>query len=516
MVLETASQQTNKLFDELNQYLVYLAAAAVYNTTLHPLARFPGPKLRGAFYFPQYWDIYIGDTHHKIKGLHDAYGDTVRISPSTLSYTNSQAWKGRERYLAYPTSAILALIHVIDIYGNRQGKHVIPKDKEFYHGLVAEAPNIIISYGADHARIRRLLSHAFSEVALREQEQLITYYLDVLVEKLYQQMAGRAQGKINIVEWYNFTSFDILSDLCFAESFNALKEERYHPWVATIFRSLKLDQRFRVLRAYPVLGKVILGLLPLLPQVAKAEAEHRALTAHETEQRLNRQTDRKDFMSYILRHNDQKGMTRDEIKGTTGALIIAGSETTATLLSGATFFLLKNPACLLKAVDEVRNAFAHTSDITFASVAAQLPYLDACLDESLRLYPPVPSTLPRRTGPEGAIINGDLVPPNVSVGVHPWSASLSATNFKDPYSFVPERWLGEEHYANDNRAASRPFLLGPRNLAYAEMRSILARVLWHFDLELCEESRDWAKQKVFALWDKPALNVRLRSRGTKV
>lgn len=44
------------------------------------------------------------------------------------------------------------------------------------------------------------------------------------------------------------------------------------------------------------------------------------------------------------------------------------------------------------------------------------------------------------------------------------------------------------------------------------MRSILARVLWHFDLELCDESSDWARQKVFILWDKPALNVRLRAR----
>ena len=47
------------------------------------------------------------------------------------------------------------------------------------------------------------------------------------------------------------------------------------------------------------------------------------------------------------------------------------------------------------------------------------------------------------------------------------------------------------------------------------MRSILARVLWHFDMELCEESRDWANQKVFILWEKPALDVRLRARDLR-
>jgi cytochrome P450 len=107
-------------------------------------------------------------------------------------------------------------------------------------------------------------------------------------------------------------------------------------------------------------------------------------------------------------------MTREEIKATCRILIVAGSETTATLLSGATFLLLKNPSAMKKAVDEVRNNFVHASDITFASVTAQLPYLDACLEESLRLYPPVPSVLPRRTGPEGDIINGRFIPPDVS------------------------------------------------------------------------------------------------------
>lgn len=115
-----------------------------------------------------------------------------------------------------------------------------------------------------------------------------------------------------------------------------------------------------------------------------------------------------------MRYNDQKGMTREEIKATCRILIIAGSETTATLLSGATFLLLKNPSAMKKAVDEVRNTFVHASDITFASVTAQLPYLNACLEESLRLYPPVPSVLPRRTGPEGDIINGRFIPPEVS------------------------------------------------------------------------------------------------------
>ncbi len=51
-----------------------------------------------------------------------------------------------------------------------------------------------------------------------------------------------------------------------------------------------------------------------------------------------------------------------------------------------------------------------------------------------------------------------------------------------------------------------------QGLAMAEMRSILARVLWHFEFSLCEESEYWDDQKVFVLWEKPELWVKLKAR----
>lgn len=47
------------------------------------------------------------------------------------------------------------------------------------------------------------------------------------------------------------------------------------------------------------------------------------------------------------------------------------------------------------------------------------------------------------------------------------------------------------------------------SLAYAEMRLILARVLWNFDLDMMPDSKDWDKQGVFFLWDKKELHVKL-------
>src|ERR1700693_4910894 len=96
----------------------------------------------------------------------------------------------------------------------------------------------------------------------------------------------------------------------------------------------------------------------------------------------------------------------------------------------------------------------------------------------------------RITGREGNIILDRFVPGSTSVTVSHWSCYRSPDNFGDPDRFAPERWLGDEHYKNDRKKALQPFSLGPRNclgmnLAYAEVRIILAPPLWEFDIELC-------------------------------
>lgn len=106
-----------------------------------------------------------------------------------------------------------------------------------------------------------------------------------------------------------------------------------------------------------------------------------------------------------------------------------------------------------------------------------------------------------------------------SVQVQQYASSHSPSNFKSPDSFVPERWLSNppHEYANDDRAARASFSLGPRNcigrnLAYAEMRLILAKICFNFDLELDEKrSGKWIEeQKIFGLWEKGPLWVKLR------
>lgn len=237
-------------------------------------------------------------------------------------------------------------------------------------------------------------------------------------------------------------------------------------------------------------------------------------------------------------------MTTSEIVETSAILMTAGAETAATSLASATFQLLKHPHAYKRVTGEVRAAFNSNDDMRIKTVG-QLPYLNAVIEEVLRIYPPAAGNFTRRTDARGATVCGEFIPPNVSrvwissknneelermtanktfyqtcLGVHQWSANHSASNFADPDDFVPERWLLNKpaKYNNDKIAAMQAFSYGPRNcvgrsLAYYEVRSVLCRMLFNFDMELQPESEEWTtKQKFHILWEKPPLMVKLTER----
>lgn len=123
-------------------------------------------------------------------------------------------------------------------------------------------------------------------------------------------------------------------------------------------------------------------------------------------------------MDSMLRNSGTKdGLTHEELVANANILIIAGSETTATILCGVTYWLLKSPDALAKVTTEVRSIMKSETDISVSSVAAKLPYMQACIDEAFRMYPPVPTGLTRMTI-EPTLISGYEIPPGVSRNLH--------------------------------------------------------------------------------------------------
>jgi cytochrome P450 len=154
----------------------------------------------------------------------------------------------------------------------------------------------IVTDNENHTRMRKLLSHAFSDSALREQEPLIQSYCNLLITRLYDQIEGPSKGKVDIVSWLNFTTFDILGDLAFGESFLSLENGEHHDFVSTIFGSLKGAAVLRLLNGYTITRLILHALLAWVPAMGKARKDLDSYTVETVTKRLEKQTDRKDFL----------------------------------------------------------------------------------------------------------------------------------------------------------------------------------------------------------------------------
>lgn len=95
---------------------------------------------------------------------------------------------------------------------------------------------------------------------------------------------------------------------------------------------------------------------------------------------------------------------------------IAGGETVATFLTATTYYLCKTPGALQKLKAEIRDRFQSYEEID-ASAALQLPYLQAVINEGLRIFPPGSQGFPR-TSP-GAYVDGFWVPAGVIIPIPP-------------------------------------------------------------------------------------------------
>ena len=150
---------------------------------------------------------------------------------------------------------------------------------------------------------------------------------------------------------------------------------------------------------------------------------HNAFVNEKVQARLNRESDtterevkrERDFISYLLRNKvDQDALSQQEVTINASILVIAGSETTATAMAGITYWLSRSPTALKKATEEVRRVFDSDDDISFSTANSQrMPYLAACIEEGLRMYPPTPAELPRVVE-KSMNIAGHVVPENVS------------------------------------------------------------------------------------------------------
>ncbi|KAK4643845.1 hypothetical protein QC761_404580 [Podospora bellae-mahoneyi] len=481
--------------------IMILLSTVLYNLLLHPLRSLPGPKLWAATPIPYTRAWLSGRMSSNIHRLHERYGDVIRVAPNRVSFAHPDAYNA--------------------IRGHRKaGQPEHGKDPVFYK---MSMHNILGANREDHSRFRKILSHGFSAKAMQDQQPLITQYIDLLMDRLHElTKGGREEAVTDMGAWFNFTTFDIIGDLSFGAPFGCLESSSYHPWVTAILNGVKEFAMLLVMNwFFPSFSRVVKVLTPW-HHPAKHTNEQAEFARVQVVKRLNSGVVRPDFVQALTngsQANNGRPLKIEEMAMNARLLIMAGSETTATALSATTYYLATYPRVQTRLAEEVRGQFKSEDEINFFSVN-RLTYMLAVLDEAMRLFPPVPANLPRKAAKGGDVILGWQIPENTGLEIWPWAVNHLSRNFTEPDKFIPERWLGGDSFEGiafdkSRHSALQPFSVGPRNcigknLAYVEMRVILARFIWNFDLALADEkSQTFPKAKSFGLWVKKPLNIRL-------
>ncbi|KAJ2815570.1 hypothetical protein FBU31_006879 [Coemansia sp. 'formosensis'] len=181
-------------------------------------------------------------------------------------------------------------------------------------------------------------------------------------------------------------------------------------------------------------------------------------------------------------------MTSSQVTTETILTLMAGADTSSNTLSWTTHLLLLHPRCLAKVVAEVRSAFKPEQLITFKEAKERLPYLEACVYESMRMQP-VSGNLPRCIPRGGVVLQKYFIPEGLTCSVGISAANMNSTVWEKPYVYRPERFLGNDERKRKLLTFSAGVRVCPgKNLAWMEITTTLANVLNRYDMEMPEDS----------------------------
>lgn len=234
-----------------------------------------------------------------------------------------------------------------------------------------------------------------------------------------------------------------------------------------------------------------------------------------------------DIMKYFLQDynsKEPKAMHHiDVIYSDAQAVMTGGTDTIAAAMSFAFYYMARDSTVQDKLRSELQPLFGRTVSSEFTNLdlgEAEAPYLNAVINETMRLDNPTCANGPRMTPPEGIEVDGVFIPGEtlLYVPIHSmhrseylfepalsclrsWSyhsiiwrrpfltaAILTGSKyFKEPNSFIPERWTTRPDLVIDKRAYN-PFLLGPYNcvgkrLAMIVLRFTIAYTVWNYDFK---------------------------------
>ncbi|KAI9873944.1 MAG: hypothetical protein M1830_010370 [Pleopsidium flavum] len=391
----------------------------IYRLTLHPLAKFPGPKLAGAtnLYAASYDLFNEGLFVKKLTELHDQYGPIVRAWPNQL--------------------------HIRDLDAYNQVFKIGTKfDKEptFYSNPFLRG-SLLTILDLKSAKSRKdMYQPYFSKAAIQRVESLIqdkvSNFLNILKD------AASENKVIDLSLGYRCLTADVVMNYCYQKTFGALDAPDFaFPLIVALEEALPAGQW--TIYFSTIFGFInrITEILPSMviekfaPPVAAnqwmlLQCRNRILSLQESSRSSHGSFPT--IFDTTLSPDPAKGQYTPSVHELTAdafLMFAAGTDTTANTLSQGTWHVLRNPGILKRLKDELRQAMPKKDVMFDWATLENLPYLRAVIKESLRFSYGVPGRLPRIVPPSGATFCGRAIPPGTVVP--PYSA-LNAGSMTNP------------------------------------------------------------------------------------
>lgn len=208
------------------------------------------------------------------------------------------------------------------------------------------------------------------------------------------------------------------------------------------------------------------------------------------------------------------GLEDGDVAGNVLTMLLAGEDTTANTLAWMVWLLSRNPQAMARAREEALAVLGGAAIPERYDQLAQLPYVEACVNETMRLKPVAPIIVAQAV--RDSVVAGIAVPKGQLVICLMRPAAVDERNFKDAAAFDPSRWLADPRAAASAKRVAMPFGAGPRlcpgrYLAMHEMKMVIAMLLARFEIEAVEAPGGGEPEEHLALTMSPVgLKLKLR------
>ncbi|KAI9372467.1 cytochrome P450 [Aspergillus egyptiacus] len=478
--------------------LIVLLVALTRCLLFHPLRHIPGPRTATLFSLHEFYHNILrdGEWSQTFPSLHQYYS-MPPLQPASLISVSAH------RHQTHPSSALARTT----IY--RLGT-AFPKDAAFYTSADNHGSIFSMCDRAEHRQRRKALAPRFSTQAAELAAPGIVAELRALIGF----MLGRSRSGegCNISDLFRVLAINWVADTLLGNSGRLVEYQAAKPEMLQDIDGLSaVVPLLQFLPYLPTLN----SLLPSLATEYLTPAgvgRFKKVCKDTTRPLLS--TPVKDIASkpqasvveLLIAHRRQahgKQPTLDYLAEEAFTFIDAGVDTTGGTLVTAVYHILRNPGILHRLRSELDDAWLHSGGEVDTKILAGLPYLNAIIQESHRIWPAIPGPLPRVVPSGGLQVGSYFIPGGTIISSTHYSLHYNETVFPAPQSFNPERWLqcgsgsgngkwAGERYLNPYSRGSRACL--GINLAQMQLRLALSHLFRSYELELCEpvpEGREW-------------------------